>query len=408
MFGQMWVQFQVPAELSHPSPVVMIHGRGQTGVVFQGTPDGRPGWSDAFVAAGFAVYVVDLPGRGRAQGHDSAPPDRRRSSTAVGNRVAHIADPKWPQAIRHTQWPASDADGPDVFEQFYASQVPSATEATRSEALARAAGCALLQRIGPSVLLSHSQGGPVAWGIADSRPELVSGIVAIEPNGPPVHDLRLVGAPDWFEDVGVGRAWGLSRTPLTFDPPPRTRPSCVSSVRRRRTAPAWPRAGCRPSRHARCLICTGSRSWSSPAKPRTTLPTTTRRPAFCAKRSRARLRATGRPRDARQRAHDDARAQQPRNCVLPPALDRGPRMRQGPRARISLTRPPLDRTLGYVNKDDSTYIRTRWDVPRRRSGLGVIVTEVDQIARRRTRAAAPPARAPNLPETANATSETEP
>jgi hypothetical protein len=55
--------------------------------------------------------------------------------------------------------------------------------------------------------------------IADSRPELVSGIVAIEPNGPPVHDLRLVGAPDWFEDVGVGRAWGLSRTPLTFDPP---------------------------------------------------------------------------------------------------------------------------------------------------------------------------------------------
>jgi pimeloyl-ACP methyl ester carboxylesterase len=219
MFGQMWVQFQVPAELSHPSPVVMIHGGGQTGVVFQGTPDGRPGWSDAFVAAGFAVYVVDLPGRGRAQGHDSAPPDRRRSSTAVGNRVAHVADPKWPQAIRHTQWPASDADGADVFEQFYASQVPSATEATRSEALARAAGCALLQRIGPSVLLSHSQGGPVAWGIADSRPELVSGIVAIEPNGPPVHDLRLVGAPDWFEDVGVGRAWGLSRTPLTFDPP---------------------------------------------------------------------------------------------------------------------------------------------------------------------------------------------
>jgi hypothetical protein len=36
------------------------------------------------------------------------------------------------------------------------------------------------------------------------------------------------------------------------------------------------------------------------------------------------------------------------------------------------------------------------------------VTEVDQVARRRTRAAAPPARAPNIPETANATSETEP
>ena len=66
-----------------------------------------------------------------------------------------------------------------MFEQFYASQVPSTTEATRSEALARAAGCALLQRIGPSVLLSHSQGGPVAWGIADSRPELVSNSLEI-------------------------------------------------------------------------------------------------------------------------------------------------------------------------------------------------------------------------------------
>ena len=217
MFGQMWVQFQVPAELAYPSPVVMIHGGGQTGAVFLGTPDGRPGWSDAFVAAGFAVYVVDLPGR--SQGHDSAPPDRRRSSAAVGHRVARAAaDPKWPQATRHTQWPASDGNDADVFEQFYASQVPSATEPTRSEALARAAGCVLLEMIGPSVLLTHSQGGPVGWGVADSRPELVTGIVAIEPNGPPAHDLRLIGAPDWFEDAGVARAWGLTRTPLTFDP----------------------------------------------------------------------------------------------------------------------------------------------------------------------------------------------
>jgi len=36
------------------------------------------------------------------------------------------------------------------------------------------------------------------------------------------------------------------------------------------------------------------------------------------------------------------------------------------------------------------------------------VTEVDQVARLRTRAAAPLARAPNIPEAANATSETEP
>ena len=45
--------------------VVMIHGGGQTAVNFLGTPDGRRGWADYFVARGFAVYLVDQPGRGR-------------------------------------------------------------------------------------------------------------------------------------------------------------------------------------------------------------------------------------------------------------------------------------------------------------------------------------------------------
>ena len=64
--GHMYVQYQIPAEQKHPYPVVMIHGGGQTGVNFLGTPDGRRGWADFFVANGYAVYVVDQPSRGRA------------------------------------------------------------------------------------------------------------------------------------------------------------------------------------------------------------------------------------------------------------------------------------------------------------------------------------------------------
>ena len=64
--GQMYVQYQIPAKQTHAYPVVMIHGGGQTGVNFLGTPDGRRGWADYFVAAGYAVYVVDQPSRGRS------------------------------------------------------------------------------------------------------------------------------------------------------------------------------------------------------------------------------------------------------------------------------------------------------------------------------------------------------
>src|SRR5687767_1950717 len=66
MRGQMYVQYQIPARQRHPYPLVMIHGGGQTGVNFVSTPDGRRGWADYFVANGYAVYVVDQPGRGRS------------------------------------------------------------------------------------------------------------------------------------------------------------------------------------------------------------------------------------------------------------------------------------------------------------------------------------------------------
>ena len=66
MSGQLYVDFQIPSKQTHPWPVVMIHGGGQTGTNFTGTPDGREGWAQFFLRQGYAVYVVDQPGRGRA------------------------------------------------------------------------------------------------------------------------------------------------------------------------------------------------------------------------------------------------------------------------------------------------------------------------------------------------------
>jgi pimeloyl-ACP methyl ester carboxylesterase len=87
------------------------------------------------------------------------------------------------------------------------------------QVLNRDAAVALLDRIGPAVLLVHSQSGAFAWPIADQRPNLVKAILAVEPNGPPVHDVDFNGAPEWFADNPRVKPFGLGEVPLTYDPP---------------------------------------------------------------------------------------------------------------------------------------------------------------------------------------------
>src|SRR5207237_5837801 len=43
MDGAMYVEVWVPKQIRQPHPIVMFHGNGQTGAVFQQAPDGRPG-----------------------------------------------------------------------------------------------------------------------------------------------------------------------------------------------------------------------------------------------------------------------------------------------------------------------------------------------------------------------------
>ncbi len=63
--GQMYVQFQIPANQSG-WPVIMVHGSTHTGAALESTPDGREGWYPYFVRKGVATYVVDQSGRGRS------------------------------------------------------------------------------------------------------------------------------------------------------------------------------------------------------------------------------------------------------------------------------------------------------------------------------------------------------
>jgi pimeloyl-ACP methyl ester carboxylesterase len=221
MGGQMYVEFQIPARAARGNcPVVFIHGGGHTGAAWLSTPDGRPGWPDHFLARGWPVYVVDQPGRGRSPAHaaaygtPAATPTVRKAqhNWAASEKAAH---PAWPQARLHTRWPGGTVPGDPVFDQYYAHLATAIADQGLQEDLTTAALIALLERIGPAVLIEHSQPGPAVWRVADARPELVRGIVAVEPSGPPFFERESKAA------AGRDRPYGPSRGPLTYDPPVR-------------------------------------------------------------------------------------------------------------------------------------------------------------------------------------------
>ena len=97
------------------------------------------------------------------------------------------------------------------------------------EVLTRNGGAALLDKIGPAIILTHSQSGPHGWQIADARPNKVKGIVAVEPSGPPFYNVDQVGPPDWFELGPLARLWGITATRIHYDPAV-TDPSQLSFV----------------------------------------------------------------------------------------------------------------------------------------------------------------------------------
>lgn len=221
MTGQMYVEFQIPANRRSPWPLVFVHGGQQNGTNWTGTPDGREGWAQYYLRRGYATYVVDQVARGRSPHNDPkdgalAPLNR---DFALRRFIAPERHVDWPQGALHDQWAGAARPGDDVFDQFIASQNPSLADYARQQELNSAALVALLDKIGPAILVVHSQSGAFGWVVADRRPHLVKALVALEPNGPPVRDLENLGAPQWFADTGRWKVSGLGDVQLTWDPP---------------------------------------------------------------------------------------------------------------------------------------------------------------------------------------------
>jgi pimeloyl-ACP methyl ester carboxylesterase len=220
MAGQIYAEFQIPKNQTHRYPIVMVHGAIQTGANFTGTPDGRMGWAEYFLRQGYAVYVIDQPGRARASYNaDLQGPQAFPDLDSTQQRFTAPARFKlWPQARLHTQWPGTGMAGDPIFDQFYMSQVPFVRTPEKAQEMTRDGLVALLEKIGPAVVMTHSQSGAMGWLTADARPDLVRALIQVEPSGPPVHDVDMVGAPDYLHDGAAARPWGLSAIAMGYAP----------------------------------------------------------------------------------------------------------------------------------------------------------------------------------------------
>lgn len=166
--NQMYVGFQLPAEKKHPFPLILIHGGGGQSTEWFSTPDGRDGWRDYFLAAGFDVYWIDRPGFGRsptnAEYGELKPSGNSQIISFLANSRHWPGDPKSHTDPTILALMASSPPGPYVGNSVAAHDISE-----------------LLERIGPAILITHSAGAVSGWWAADMNPDKVRGIIAIEP-----------------------------------------------------------------------------------------------------------------------------------------------------------------------------------------------------------------------------------
>jgi pimeloyl-ACP methyl ester carboxylesterase len=201
----MYVEYQIPETLKYKYPIVMLHGGGHSGQVYRTTPDGREGWFTSFTRRGFVVYVVDAPNRGRS-GWD--PTNRYLVST--GQKPPAVMEPSniysaqsaW-TSFRwgpddHTQYPGQQFPM-EHLNDYLGQLVPSYRDNIQNDYIAQDLE-ALVDKIGPCILLGWSTGAGNVMVTGTGRLDTVKGIIAIEGTPPDparskVEDSKLAKVP---------------------------------------------------------------------------------------------------------------------------------------------------------------------------------------------------------------------
>ncbi|KAF5587971.1 hypothetical protein FPCIR_7352 [Fusarium pseudocircinatum] len=236
--GQMYVECLEPLKRHHPYPIILIHGDFHTGQTTK--PDGQPGWASFFLNKGFQVFIVDLPPSGRSNflttshyihrevglSSSSIPARGVESSLTAPGVPREVGVPlQYAKAKFHDKWPGTGMRGDPTFAKYCASLETLHLNKVERQSLAQNALQALLRHVGKSILVGEGSGGAAAWLATDVEPDLVAGVIVLEPPGPPFgtacpkerNPYRQYTPFIQYEE-GT-RIYGLTDIPLTYDPP---------------------------------------------------------------------------------------------------------------------------------------------------------------------------------------------
>jgi hypothetical protein len=166
-----YVFYQLPVQ-PKKYPLVFWHGIGQFSKTWETTPDGREGFQNIFLRRGFGVYLLDQPRRGNA------------GRSTVDASIAAIPDEQtWFGTFRVGVWPdffpgVQFSKNPEALNQYFRSMTPNIGPIDIS--INVDAVSALVKKIGPSILVTHSHAGGQGW-LAAMKNQLVQAIVSYEP-----------------------------------------------------------------------------------------------------------------------------------------------------------------------------------------------------------------------------------
>lgn len=238
--GQAYVEYFIPQNLRNGKntlPIVMVPGGALIGVHYLTTPDGREGWAHYFLRRGFPVYIVDVPGRGRAGfmpdafndvKNGAAPPNSQpeirawdssawlewntgplpapnpthgaNDPSCIGNDARDPNNP--PVYCTGNLMPALDSEG---YKHWLASLVPEGPVKGGSDP----GLLAVMKKIGPAIWLGHSQAGTTGGRLSNENPDFFKAVIGIEPaqncNLPPKAEIKGVAKVPQFSIHGINQ-----------------------------------------------------------------------------------------------------------------------------------------------------------------------------------------------------------
>ncbi|QWU16726.1 alpha/beta hydrolase [Paenibacillus sophorae] len=165
------VSYQIPVN-ARKLPLVFLHGAGQSSRTWESTPDGREGFQNIFLRRGFGVYLIDQPRRGEAG--RSTVPDTITATPDDQLWYGMFRIGNWPDFYPGVQFPRD----PESLNQYFRQMTPNTgpyDAGVISDAVA-----ALFNKVGPGILVTHSQGGGPGW-LTAIKNQNVRAVVAYEP-----------------------------------------------------------------------------------------------------------------------------------------------------------------------------------------------------------------------------------